>query len=92
MKLDRSKEPRGKPAEWNHPTWHPKSVTVGGYKFSVNQWEVARRASWGQPAKLIAEEVGVSIKTVQYHLHIAYDVLGVSTAAELARWMVQEGY
>jgi FixJ family two-component response regulator len=56
---------------------------------SPREQEVARLVALGQPNKLIAAELGISEKTVHIHRQHVMEKAGVSSAAELARLMLQ---
>jgi FixJ family two-component response regulator len=56
---------------------------------SPREQEVARLVARGQPNKLIASALGISEKTVHIHRQHVMEKAGVSSAAELARLMLQ---
>lgn len=55
------------------------------------QWEVARRLINGATTTEIAEEICVSIKTVEAHRAKIFLVLGVKNVAHLIRWAHDRG-
>lgn len=54
--------------------------------------EVLRRYAMGQNPKQVADELGVSAKTVQNHLTLIKDKLGLQEPAELVRYAIRHGY
>lgn len=54
--------------------------------------EVLRGFASGANPKLIAEQLGVSVKTVQNHLTIMKDKLGLREPAELVHYAIRHGY
>ncbi len=54
---------------------------------STREREVAELVAAGQYNKVIADRLGVSMRTVEMHRAAAFDKLGVRTAAELATLM-----
>jgi len=52
---------------------------------SLRQRDVLRRVLDGKPSRQIAEELGISVKTVEFHRARIMQKLGVKTAAELFR-------
>jgi FixJ family two-component response regulator len=56
---------------------------------SPREQEVARLVAQGQPNKLVAAALGISEKTVHIHRQHVMEKAGISSAAELARLMLQ---
>jgi len=53
---------------------------------------VLRAAAHGQPNKVIAAELGISVQTVQVHLHNVFGKLGVSSRSEAVALAIQSGW
>ncbi len=62
----------------------PALATVAPTLLSPRQREIARLAARGDPSKVIARALGLSVRTVDNHLHVIYRRLGVSGRANLA--------
>jgi DNA-binding CsgD family transcriptional regulator len=56
----------------------------GAAALTPRQRQVCELAAAGKPNRAIAQELFLSIKTVETHLAAGYGKLGVSTRAELA--------
>jgi len=54
-------------------------------RLSARQREVLQRVLDGKPSRQIAEELAISVKTVEFHRSRIMQKLGVKTAAELFR-------
>lgn len=54
--------------------------------------EVLRRFAMGHNPKQVADELGVSAKTIQNHLTLIKDKLGLQEPAELVRYAIKHGY
>jgi FixJ family two-component response regulator len=66
----------------------PEKAEPGGALeelLSLRQREVLRRVLDGKPSRQIAEELAISVKTVEFHRARIMQKLGVKTAAELFR-------
>jgi FixJ family two-component response regulator len=59
--------------------------SVSGPDLSERQREVLQRVLDGKPSRQIAEELDISVKTVEFHRARIMQKLGVKTAAELFR-------
>ncbi|WP_405891700.1 LuxR C-terminal-related transcriptional regulator [Streptomyces sp. NBC_00133] len=53
------------------------------------EWEIALMAGTGASSRAIAEQLGVSVRTVDNHLHRIYTKLGITTRSELGRVLRQ---
>lgn len=58
---------------------------------SARQREVLQRVLEGKPSREIAEELAISVKTVEFHRARIMHKLGVRTAAELFRRCLRAG-
>ena len=58
-------------------------------RLSAREREVARLVARGLPNKLVARELNISEKTVHIHRQHVMEKAGISSAAELARLMLQ---
>ena len=56
---------------------------------SPREGEVARLVALGEPNKVIAAALSISEKTVHIHRQHVMEKMGISSAAELARLMLQ---
>ncbi|NDP60810.1 MAG: response regulator transcription factor [Oxalobacteraceae bacterium] len=56
---------------------------------TAREREVAELMAAGKPSKIIARELGISDKTVQVHRHNTMEKLGVHSAAEIARLLME---
>ena len=56
------------------------------------QGEVLRRVAAGLPCKRIAAELGISLKTVEFHKASISRQLGLKTTAQLTRWAISHGF
>jgi RNA polymerase sigma factor (sigma-70 family) len=63
----------------------PELGSVPLSDLSERQREVLRRVLDGKPSRQIAEELDISVKTVEFHRARIMQKLGVKTAAELFR-------
>jgi DNA-binding NarL/FixJ family response regulator len=55
------------------------------------QWEVLRLVATGLTNKGVANQLGLSIHTVEAHLHAIYIRLGVTTRGAAIRFAVEHG-
>ena len=53
--------------------------------------EVAQLLAEGHPARVIAQELCVSVKTVETHRRSIMEKLGLNSVAQLTKWAVREG-
>ncbi len=60
-------------------------------KLTQREYEVVRQIAHGSTYKEIAEELGISEKTVATYRERASEKLGVRTRAELVRWALEHG-
>lgn len=67
----------------------PIVARLGG--LTAREREVARLVATGKQNKMIAHELGISLKTVEIHRHNAMDKMGASTGADLARMLTLAG-
>jgi DNA-binding NarL/FixJ family response regulator len=58
---------------------------------SARQLEVSRLVATGMTNAAIAEELGISPRTVTSHLDHIYGRLGIGSRAALTRWIVERG-
>ena len=56
-------------------------------ELSEREHEVMRLIAEGQPNKLIADALHLSVRTVEVHCARVFDKLGVASAVELANWL-----
>ena len=56
-------------------------------ELSEREQEVMRLIARGQPNKLIADALHLSVRTVEVHRARVFDKLGVASAVELANWL-----
>ena len=70
--------PAQRPAQRSRPN-------IGWGQLSRVERDVASSAATGLTAREIAEERGVTVNTIKFHLKNVYDKLGVATRVELAR-------
>ncbi len=68
------------------PTREGSGVLTG------RQGEVLRRVAAGLPCKRIAAELGISLKTVEFHKASISRQLGLKTTAQLTRWAISHGF
>lgn len=68
------------------PTRQGSGVLTG------RQGEVLRRVAAGLPCKRIAAELGISLKTVEFHKASISRQLGLKTTAQLTRWALTHGF
>ena len=52
--------------------------------------EVLRRVIEGKPNKIIAVELGISMKTVEFHRAKVMEKIGVNSVAELVQFAMQQ--
>ncbi len=76
-------------AEWLAAGERRDAALAALRSLSPREAEVARRVALGQPNKAIAAALAISEKTVHIHRQHALEKTGVSSAAELARLMLQ---
>ncbi len=67
-------------------------VIVAAYGFTPREREVLAHVLRGLPSKRIAQELGISLHTVQDHLKSAFAKSGVNSRAELAALLTDEHY
>ncbi|MGJ8560490.1 MAG: response regulator transcription factor [Litorimonas sp.] len=80
--IDRLAEPEG----------HPVSPSEAGDALAVltpREREVARLLSDGKPNKIVAHELGVSVRTVETHRARLKSKLGIKSLADLVRLVIQ---
>ena len=63
-----------------------------GVSLTSREREVLRGFARGENPKVLAERIGVSTKTVQNHLSILKDKLGLQEPAELVHYAIKHGY
>lgn len=63
-----------------------------GVNLSPREREVLRGYAHGENPKALASRLGVSAKTVQNHLSILKEKLGLQEPAELVRYAIKHGY
>jgi DNA-binding NarL/FixJ family response regulator len=63
-----------------------------GVNLTARECEVLRGFAAGQNPKALADKIGVSAKTVQNHLSILKEKLGLSEPAELVHYAIKHGY
>jgi two-component system response regulator FixJ len=78
---DQIKRPR-KPAA-------PRSSAAG---FTQREEQVLRRLAWGYPIKTIARDLGISVKTVEFHKAAAMKKADLGNRVELLRLAVARGW
>jgi two-component system, LuxR family, response regulator FixJ len=59
---------------------------------TAREREVAELMAAGKPNKIIARELAISDKTVQVHRHNTMEKLGLHSAAEIARLLMEAGH
>jgi len=64
----------------------------GSGLLTERQGEVLRRVAAGLPCKRIAAELGISLKTVEFHKASISRQLGLKTIAQLTRWAIAHGH
>jgi two-component system response regulator FixJ len=72
----------------NKPAARDREATAAAEKMALlspRERQVLEAIATGQPNKLIAHELGISIRTVEVHRAHMLDRLGVRTAAEAIR-------
>jgi two-component system, LuxR family, response regulator FixJ len=67
----------------------PVLARLGG--LTAREREVAQLVAAGRQNKMIAHELGISLKTVEIHRHNAMEKMGASTGADLARMLTLAG-
>ncbi len=74
-------------------TPQPDAVSSGAKAFGLTprQREVLQLVAEGKAAKEIANVLGISVKTVEFHKMSIMEELGMRTTAELTRYAVQNG-
>lgn len=60
-------------------------------QLTQREWQVMDRVVGGKPNKVIADELGISVKTVELHRSNLMSKMGVRTSAELAQLAVLAG-
>lgn len=63
-----------------------------GVSLTSREREVLRGYAGGENAKAIAERLGINSKTVQNHLTLLKDKLGLQEPAELVHYAIKHGY
>ncbi|MBI5767220.1 MAG: response regulator transcription factor [Verrucomicrobia bacterium] len=63
-----------------------------GVSLSAREREVLRGFASGQNPKALADRIGVSAKTIQNHLSMLKEKLGLSEPAELVHYAIKHGY
>ncbi len=63
-----------------------------GVSLTPREREVLRGFARGENPKVLADRIGVSTKTVQNHLSILKDKLGLQEPAELVHYAIKHGY
>jgi DNA-binding NarL/FixJ family response regulator len=66
---------------------HADPITV----LTTRQREVLRLAASGKVAKQIAAELGISIRTVEFHKYHLMETLGLRTSADLVHFAIKHG-
>ena len=67
------------------------SAAADQYGLTAREMDVLRAGAAGQPNKIIAHELGISVRTVESHRHNLREKLGGGNAAHLARIAVKLG-
>src|SRR5690349_13193679 len=57
---------------------------------SASEWRVATVVGAGSTNKAVARDLGISIKTVEFHLVNVYRKLGISSRTQLANMVAKE--
>lgn len=70
--------------QWALPLW-PEQGPAGEDRLTVREWQVARRAATRMRSREIAEDLGLSVRTVDNHLAACFRKLGVGSRDELAQ-------
>lgn len=73
---------------WKRFLAAPRSAAV---KFPKRQMEVLLLVTDGVKIKTVGLELGISGKTVAYHMSIIYKKAGVVGIAQLTRWAIRNG-
>ena len=83
----RAVRPRGEKRNSLRPTLEDAGAMMR--RLTEREEHIARRAAKGMPSKAIAEEVGLAVRTVEWHLSRVYRKLGIGSRAELVTWAAQ---
>lgn len=76
-------------AELLDEAWRRDAAQLALSSLSPREREVARLVALGRPNKVIASDLDISEKTVHIHRQHVMEKAGISSAAELARLMLQ---
>lgn len=60
------------------------------YSLTTRELEVFTLLTMGKTNKTIADELDITEKTVEFHLHNLYSKLGVQTRLEAVAWAIQQ--
>lgn len=61
-------------------------------EFTQREEQVLRRLAWGYPIKTIANNLGISVKTVEFHKSAAMKKADLGNRVELIRLAVASGW
>lgn len=96
-----------KSAKANHPYFSPEiaNIVLEGFlnegnsddksshnPLSKRETEIMKFLAKGMPAKEIAEDLVLSVKTVEKHRQRIMEKLDISSIAELTKYAIQKGY
>ena len=70
---------------------HRNPSELFGGVLTARQREVLQLVAEGKAAKEIANAMGISVKTVEFHKSAVMDQLGLRTTAELTRYAIEHG-
>src|SRR5689334_2950443 len=73
------------------PKRHRKAAPAAG-DFTQREEQVLRRLAWGYPIKAIANHLGISVKTVEFHKSAAMKKADLGNRVELLRLAVARGW
>jgi len=60
-------------------------------EFSEQEKRIIEGCHKGLPGKLIADQLGISLKTVNWHKYNIFRKLGISNSLEMVRFAVENG-
>jgi len=90
--LERTEDGLGpRPAEQDDPALVARRPKLEELPLSARQIEVGRLVATGMTNAAIAEQLGISHRTVTSHLDHIYGRLGIGSRASLTRWIVERG-
>ena len=67
-------------------------VAAGEPSLTMREIEVLRSLSTGGTDRAMGEQLGVSERTIQYHLSNIYKKLGVKRRSEAIAWVLKAGF